>query len=245
MRRFGALKGGMPLYKFVGNKILTTVQNALLGTRLSEFHSGYRIYSVAALARIPFQLNSERLPLRHRDHHPAAQRRRAHRRAADPHLLRRRDLPRERDEVRQGRDARDAAERRSTAPGCSTSAASIRTPHDNSHYDLKLGYPSSHTYALDAVPRARGPRHRRRPGRHRRASWSRRAATTAVVDQLPPPQADPRREGLRAGSRRAARRFDVARLRYLLLLDVIEHLRRSGAVPRAAARAVRLRRRRR
>src|SRR5262249_31375375 len=58
MSRFGALKGGMPLYKFVGNKILTSVQNALLGTRLSEFHSGYRIYSVKALKRLPFQLNS-------------------------------------------------------------------------------------------------------------------------------------------------------------------------------------------
>src|SRR5215471_7189593 len=38
MSRFGALKGGMPLYKYVGNKILTTVQNGLLGTKLSEFH---------------------------------------------------------------------------------------------------------------------------------------------------------------------------------------------------------------
>jgi glycosyltransferase involved in cell wall biosynthesis len=58
MSRFGALKGGMPLYKFVGNKILTTMQNALLGTRLSEFHSGYRIYAVRALKRLPFHLNS-------------------------------------------------------------------------------------------------------------------------------------------------------------------------------------------
>src|ERR1035438_7708817 len=58
MTRFGALKGGMPLYKFVGNNILITTQNALLGTKLSEFHSGYRIYSVKALAKIPFRLNS-------------------------------------------------------------------------------------------------------------------------------------------------------------------------------------------
>src|SRR5688572_8410483 len=41
LERFGALKGGMPLYKYVGNKILTTLQNGLLGTKLSEFHSGY------------------------------------------------------------------------------------------------------------------------------------------------------------------------------------------------------------
>ena len=53
-----ARKGGMPLYKWLGNRILTTVQNALLGSKLSEFHSGYRIYRVAALARLPFILNT-------------------------------------------------------------------------------------------------------------------------------------------------------------------------------------------
>ena len=53
-----ALKGGMPLYKFVGNKILTWCQNRLLRTDLSEFHSGYRVYSVAALKQIPFDRNT-------------------------------------------------------------------------------------------------------------------------------------------------------------------------------------------
>jgi glycosyltransferase involved in cell wall biosynthesis len=49
----GAIRGNMPLYKFIGNRILTWTQNVLLGTRLSEFHSGYRAYAVAALATIP------------------------------------------------------------------------------------------------------------------------------------------------------------------------------------------------
>jgi glycosyltransferase involved in cell wall biosynthesis len=49
------LKGGMPLHRYLGNRALTTVQNLLLGTRLSEFHSGYRVYAVEALRRIPFQ----------------------------------------------------------------------------------------------------------------------------------------------------------------------------------------------
>ncbi len=47
--RGDALRGGMPLYKYVGNKILTTIQNSLLHSNLSEFHSGYRLYSVEAL----------------------------------------------------------------------------------------------------------------------------------------------------------------------------------------------------
>jgi glycosyltransferase involved in cell wall biosynthesis len=54
-----AIAGGMPYYKFVGNITLTQVQNAMLGSRLSEFHSGFRAYSVAALKRIPFQYNSD------------------------------------------------------------------------------------------------------------------------------------------------------------------------------------------
>ena len=53
-----ALKGGMPVYKWVGNQVLTQFQNALLGSHLSEFHSGYRLYSTKALARIPFERNS-------------------------------------------------------------------------------------------------------------------------------------------------------------------------------------------
>ncbi len=53
--RGAARAGGMPLYKYVGNKILTTIQNKLSGLQLSEYHSGYRLYSVAALKRIPFE----------------------------------------------------------------------------------------------------------------------------------------------------------------------------------------------
>ncbi|TRV70286.1 MAG: glycosyltransferase, partial [Microcystis panniformis Mp_MB_F_20051200_S6D] len=56
--RWGALSGGMPLYKFVGNRILTYVQNQLLRSTLSEFHSGYRLYAIETLRRIPFHLNT-------------------------------------------------------------------------------------------------------------------------------------------------------------------------------------------
>lgn len=53
-----ARRGGMPLYKYVGNRILTAVENRLLDAELSEFHSGYRAYRVSALAEIPFQYNT-------------------------------------------------------------------------------------------------------------------------------------------------------------------------------------------
>ena len=58
LSRWSALKGGMPLYKYVGNKILTHFENWMLDSSLSEFHSGYRIYTINALKKIPFDLNT-------------------------------------------------------------------------------------------------------------------------------------------------------------------------------------------
>lgn len=53
-----ALKGGMPLYKWVGNQILTKLENMGLGVNLSEFHTGYRGYRVSRLKAIPYVFNS-------------------------------------------------------------------------------------------------------------------------------------------------------------------------------------------
>ena len=50
-----ALKGGMSFYKFAGNRILTAIQNKLSGLNLSEYHSGYRLYSTHALRKLPFE----------------------------------------------------------------------------------------------------------------------------------------------------------------------------------------------
>lgn len=58
LRKHDALKGGMPYYKFIANILLTRLQNRLAGTRLSEFHSGFRAYRVEALRAIPFRYNS-------------------------------------------------------------------------------------------------------------------------------------------------------------------------------------------
>ena len=58
MRKQDALSGGMPVYKWIGNQVLTVFENFVLGTNLSEFHSGYRLYSVEALKKIPFERNA-------------------------------------------------------------------------------------------------------------------------------------------------------------------------------------------
>ena len=56
--RGAARAGGMPAYKWIGNKILTTFQNWMLRANFSEFHSGYRLYSTRALNRVPFEKNT-------------------------------------------------------------------------------------------------------------------------------------------------------------------------------------------
>jgi glycosyltransferase involved in cell wall biosynthesis len=59
MEEGAARRGGMPLYKYVGNRILTKLENVSVGTDLTEWHSGYRAYRVSALAQIPFDRNSD------------------------------------------------------------------------------------------------------------------------------------------------------------------------------------------
>ncbi len=55
----GALKGGMPLYKYISNRILTLIENALIGQKLSEYHTGYRAYSRRVLEQVPFESFSD------------------------------------------------------------------------------------------------------------------------------------------------------------------------------------------
>lgn len=55
----GALKGGMPFYKYVSNRFLTLVQNLLLRKKLSEYHTGYRAFSREVLEALPLERNSD------------------------------------------------------------------------------------------------------------------------------------------------------------------------------------------
>ena len=55
----GALKGGMPLYKFIANRFLTTFQNICIGQHLSEYHTGYRAFSAEVLRSIDYEKCSD------------------------------------------------------------------------------------------------------------------------------------------------------------------------------------------
>jgi len=54
-----ALSGGMPLYKYVANRLLTAFENLFLGIKLSEYHTGYRAFSREVLTRLPLRENSD------------------------------------------------------------------------------------------------------------------------------------------------------------------------------------------
>ncbi|MCS7028701.1 MAG: glycosyltransferase family 2 protein [Bacteroidia bacterium] len=55
----GALKGGMPLYKYIANRILTFFQNIMMGQKLAEYHTGYRAFSAQVLKELPLEENSD------------------------------------------------------------------------------------------------------------------------------------------------------------------------------------------
>jgi glycosyltransferase involved in cell wall biosynthesis len=55
----GALRGGMPLYKYISNRLLTWIQNLLINQKLSEYHSGYRAFSREVLEKVNYQANSD------------------------------------------------------------------------------------------------------------------------------------------------------------------------------------------
>ena len=55
----GALKGGMPLYKYVANRFLTATENLVTGAKLSEYHTGYRAFSRTVLETLPLEENSD------------------------------------------------------------------------------------------------------------------------------------------------------------------------------------------
>jgi glycosyltransferase involved in cell wall biosynthesis len=219
--RFAALRGGMPLYKFVGNKILTGIQNFLLRAKLSEFHSGYRIYSVKTLQKLPFRLNSTDF---HFDTEIIIQLLNSKARIVELSIPTYYG-----DEICRVNGLNYAknvvlATLKNTIhrSGLLYQRRFDTSPRGHSHYDLKLGYPSSHTYAIAAVPSSSSVLDIGSGPGGVAAELVKKNCRVEVVDQFAV-----------AGSSVAAHRqdldneleFGVEGFQYLLLLDVLEHLR--------------------
>ncbi len=223
LTRFAALQGGMPLYKYVGNKVLTRLQNAMLGTRLSEFHSGYRIYGIRALERIPFLLNSNDF---HFDTEVIIQFFNAKMRIAE--------LPIPTyygDEICRVNGMKYAKEVlfATMQNVAHRSGLLYQRRFDpwttgNTHYDLKLGYRSSHSMAIDAVPEGAAVLDIGAGPGGIAQELARKGCEVTVVDcELP----DVETAGVKVVVQDldAPLRIDASSFEYLLMLDIIEHLR--------------------
>ena len=221
-----ARRGGMPLYKFVGNRILTGIQNRLLGSSLSEFHSGYRLYSVAALAGIPFDRNTNDF---HFDTEIIIQLLLA------GYVIKELPIPTYYGDeicyVNGMRYARDVIKTtliaRAQGLGILYDRKYDVTPHGalNPLYQPKFGFESPHTLALGRVrPGSKVLDIGCASGYMARALRQKGCAVTGI-DQYPPPDEAGLAEFVQADLSVSAIPVDAGAFDSVLALDVIEHLR--------------------
>lgn len=223
IKKEDALAGGMPMYKWVGNQVLTAYQNRMLGTALSEFHSGYRLYSTKALARVPFERNSNDF---HFDTDIIVQFVFAELKIVE--------LPIPTfygDEICHVNGIKYAWDVFKTMLRAKFHEKNLL--YDRKFdvgqveltYDLKLGFPSSHTMALEAV----------RPGAavldigcgqgYVAGEIAKKASSVVGIDQHVRAPDDPKISFLRFDLENDAFPVEVERFDQIFMLDVIEHLR--------------------
>lgn len=218
-----ARRGGMPLYKLVGNAVLSRAQNVLAGVRLSEWHSGYRLYRVSTLGSVRYAANSNDFDF---DTEIILQLLNARARISE------RAIPTYYgDEICRVNGLRYAAQVMTASIGNAMHRHGLVHQRrfqpiaaGNDHYDLKLGFASSHSWALDAVPDgARVLDLGAGPG-GLASELAKKGCSTAVVDVVPPTQRTP---GVVTHVADLNEELDLPLLGYdyYLLLDVIEHLK--------------------
>ncbi|MBI4815852.1 MAG: glycosyltransferase [Deltaproteobacteria bacterium] len=222
MMKGAALQGGMPLYKFLGNKVLTRAQNLMLRTNLSEFHSGYRIYRVSTLSSLPIRLNANDF---HFDTEIIIQLINAGARIVEvPIPTYYGDEICRVDGLRYAKNVLLATFRNTLhRSGLLHQRRFDVEPDSNEHYTLKLGYPSSHTYAIAAVPAgAKVLDLGAGPGGLAKL-LAKKGCKMAVVDKVAPnePSADIE---VYLQDLEEQPKYPVAEYEYILLMDVIEHL---------------------
>jgi glycosyltransferase involved in cell wall biosynthesis len=224
--RGAARRGGMPLYKFLGNKILTGFQNRMLRTNLSEFHSGYRIYSIAALQKIPFDRNTNDF---HFDTEIIIQLIKAG--------LRIRELPIPTyygDEICHVNGltyawnvAKTTVKSRAHELNIFYDSKFDCAPENNSnaHYELKIGYDSPHSATLNIVPRGAKVLDLGCAGGYMGALLQReRDCQITAVDKFPLPSNVKLSRFIKQDLNDGPPEVKFSEYDYVLLLDVIEHL---------------------
>jgi glycosyltransferase involved in cell wall biosynthesis len=223
LNRFGALEGGMPLYKYVGNKMLTSVQNWMLGSRLSEFHTGYRVYSVAILRALPFSLNSNDF---HFDTEIIIQLLNARARIVElPIPTHYGDEVCRVDGMKYAKDVFIATVKNVAHRAHLLYQRRFDTEHcvDDTRTKPKLGYASSDSWALDAVPAGAHVIDVGGSPEGIGRNLAQKGCVVSVVTDSPP-RASPPGIAVVVQDVNDEPRFSVASNDYILLLDVVEHL---------------------
>ena len=226
LTRGAALRGGMPFYKFFGNKILTWCQNRLLRTQFSEFHSGYRVYSVAALKRVPFDRNTDDF---HFDTEIVIQLLKAG--------MQVRELPIPTyygNEICHVNGIRYAFNVIKATLKSRIHELSIfydskfdcgPERERNVRHELKLGYDSPHTAVLSMVPPGAKVLDLGSTAGYMNALLERElGCQTTTVDRFPPPSNIKLSRFIQHDVNTGIPDINIAEYDYVLLLDVIEHL---------------------
>jgi len=221
----GARRGGMPLYKRIGNRLLTAYQNFILRAQLSEFHTAYKAYTVDLLRRIPFELNSN---VFHFDTEIIIQFLRARARIAEVPIPTHYG-----DEICRVNGLRYALDvvNASTVARLQDYGLVYRRNFDvaalapdNRHYLPKLDFPSTHTAALAEVPAGAtvldfgcGPG-------HLCAALHARGCRVIGVDQFRPAEAAAFDEFFVTDLNVEPFPRSLRDVQVVLLLDIVEHL---------------------
>ncbi len=230
----GARGGGMPTYKWLGNRVLTTVQNALLRTKFSEFHSGYRVYNVDALESVHYRLDTNDF---HFDTEIILQLLSANWRIVE------RPIPTYYgDEISRVNGLAYAYHVVKVTLQFFLHSLGLRQQRrfdpvePPSPYRVKLGYPSSHQWALDAVPGGSRVLDLGGGPGHVTERLVARGCTVTCVDHTHP-NVLPDGVEVVVQDLDAEFAFDPAAYDVILLLDVIEHLKDpEGFLERLRAR---------
>jgi 2-polyprenyl-3-methyl-5-hydroxy-6-metoxy-1,4-benzoquinol methylase len=220
---WGALRGGMPLYKFVGNRVLTWIQNTLLHSHLSEFHSGYRIYAVEALRSIPFERNANDF---HFDTEIIIQLFRAHRKIVELPIptYYGDEICRVNGIAYAGNVVKESLKAPLQEMGVFYDPKYDCAPPGLDHYTPKFDYPSPHTMALERVPEGARVLDLGCAGGYMGAELrARKHCRVTGVDAFPVRDAA-LDEFYQRDLNEGLRGLPMGQFDYVLMLDVIEHL---------------------
>ena len=225
INRIDALKGRMPFYKWIGNQILTFVQNRIIKSRLSEFHSGYRAYSIKTLSGIPFECNSNYFDFDTDIIIQLVDNKKRIKEISIPTFYG--------DEICRVngikyaiRIIKSCIQSRLNKLGLYYQPRFDYAQDTNAHYQSKLGYPSSQQFALDNIkPQSTVVDIGCGPGFMAKRLKDKNVKAISIDLQIQPQVKENSWKYIEADIEKYDFNDDFGKVDYLLVLDVIEHLK--------------------